>query len=101
MPKPRHFRDRVHGKVAIVTGAGAEKNEVGIGRAIALLLAAEGAAIVQAGDVTDPDDAERFVKTTIAVCGRLDIPINNFDIAGPITLADVTLAEWRRVMETS
>ncbi len=116
----------MHGKVEIVTGAGAEKNEVGIGSAIALLLAAEGAkvtradldlmraevtaqmicyaegaAILRAGDVTDPGDSERFVKTTIAVRGRLDILINNVDIAGPMTLADVTLAEWRRVMETN
>jgi NAD(P)-dependent dehydrogenase (short-subunit alcohol dehydrogenase family) len=42
MPKPERTYDRLVGKVAIVTGAGSPDG--GIGRSIALLLAAEGLA---------------------------------------------------------
>jgi 3-oxoacyl-[acyl-carrier protein] reductase len=88
---------KLQGKVAIVSGSGR-----GIGRATALALAAEGAAVVvndlddapalevvdaivarggQAvactGSVTDPDFAERFVQTALQTFGGLDIIVNN------------------------
>ena len=46
MPEPMRQFDRVSGKIAIVTGAGAGPGEIGIGRAIAYLLAREGARVV-------------------------------------------------------
>ena len=84
-------------KVAIVTGSGR-----GIGREIALKLAAEGAAVVVndldegpaqqtvadieaaggratacVGSVTEEDFAERFVQTAVDTFGGLDIIVNN------------------------
>lgn len=46
MPEPKRYgARRLTGKVAIVTGAGADGQGVGIGRAIGTVLAGEGARI--------------------------------------------------------
>ena len=45
MPAPLRFYDRLAGKVAIVTGAGAEGSGVGTGKAMSLLFAREGASV--------------------------------------------------------
>jgi len=88
---------RLEGKTAIVSGSGR-----GIGRAIAIKLAGEGAnvvvndiddepagkvlseiesaggtAVACLGDVTQPDFGDRFVSTAIDSFGGLDIIINN------------------------
>lgn len=88
---------RLDGKVAIVSGSGR-----GIGRAVALRLAREGAAVVVndldevpanetvaaiaaaggkavacVGNVTTPDFGERFVGSAIETFGGLDIIVNN------------------------
>lgn len=91
------------GKVGIVTGATA-----GLGRASAIAMAREGAAVTLAGrneqegetlreailreggraifvrtDVTIPDDVERAVARTIEAFGRLDVAYNNAGIESP------------------
>lgn len=91
-------RDRMSGKVCLVTGGGS-----GIGRAAAILMAEEGAqAVVIAGrreregedaadacrmagaealfvktDVTREAEVERMVKSTVDRFGRLDVAFNN------------------------
>lgn len=109
------------GRVAIVTGAGRN-----IGRAIALELAAGGAAVVVNGranranvdavvgeiearggkalgviaDVTDEAAVERMVAATIERFGRIDILVNNAAGRPEKALEAMSLADWRGVMAT-
>jgi len=106
------------GRVAIVTGAGRN-----IGRAIALALAAGGAAVVvnsranlaqaesvvreieQAGgqglavtaDVADPDAVGKMAAATLARFGRIDILVNNAAARAEQAFEQMTLAQWRAV----
>jgi NAD(P)-dependent dehydrogenase (short-subunit alcohol dehydrogenase family) len=106
-------------KVAIVTGAGS-----GIGKAIAILYAAEGAKVVvtdvdeQGGsatvteiksagghaiffkaDTSKPEDSENTVKAAVTTFGGLHIAVNNAGIAGPISpLADYPIDGWNKVI---
>ena len=106
-------------KVALVTGASS-----GIGRAIALVWAREGAKVVvsdvnvQAGEETaalvrcaggdaifvaadlgKPEDCEALVQRTVAHYGRLDVACNNAGIGGPqAPTADYPLDGWAQVI---
>ena len=114
--------DDFTGKVAIVTGAGRR-----MGRAIALRLADEGADIVVncksalaraqgvaqeieargrralpiAADVTDPAAVKRMIDATMARFGRIDILVNNVAIRHRRPLAEITLAEWHEVLQST
>ncbi len=108
-------------KVAIVTGAG-----TGIGKAVALALLKDGYRVVLAGrrpeplaeaialsgasdralavptDVCDPDSVEALFKATVSAFGRLDVLFNNAGVSAPgIPLEDLTLAQWKTVVDTN
>jgi glucose 1-dehydrogenase len=112
---------RLDGKVAIVTGAAS-----GIGRAIALRFAAEGAKVVVADIVDEPiegsqptetliaesggqamtlrcdvsrwDQVDALVSETVATWGSLDVMVNNAAVYVSKPLTETSEAEWRRVM---
>jgi NAD(P)-dependent dehydrogenase (short-subunit alcohol dehydrogenase family) len=106
-------------KVAIVTGAGS-----GIGKAICLLFAKEGAkiavsdisekagnetvseikdgggsAIFVKADSSKPDDNKNLVEQTVKEFGGLDVAVNNAGIGGPIAaVGEYPIDGWDKVI---
>jgi NAD(P)-dependent dehydrogenase (short-subunit alcohol dehydrogenase family) len=109
---------RLANKICIVTGAGS-----GIGRASALLFAAEGARVVAADldeaaaaatvaemsteglarrvDVADEDETAALAAETVERFGRIDVLFNNAGIAGVGDLEETSVDLWERVMSVN
>ena len=108
--------DRLEGKRAIVTGAGA-----GIGRSIVLRLASEGARValadvdeeaakkvaseidgetlVRRTDVTRADEVEALVASAVEAWGGLDVMVNNAGVGVAATVVSTTEEDYVRVMD--
>jgi NAD(P)-dependent dehydrogenase (short-subunit alcohol dehydrogenase family) len=129
-PRPRYRAPaykgsgKLDGKVALITGG-----DSGIGRAVAVLYAREGAhvaivyldveqsdaeetkravkmegrqALLLPGDVTDPAFCRDAVERTVAKYGRLDVLVNNAAFQSrQDSLEDVTEEQWDRTFRTN
>ena len=112
----------LHGKVALITGA-----SQGLGRALALAYAKEGASLVVnsrsegsirpvaeeveglgaevlavAADVSKGEDARRLVDEAVGRFGGIDVLVNNAGLLGPrVAIEDYPEDEWRRVIDAN
>jgi glucose 1-dehydrogenase len=120
---PNGNANRLRGQVAIVTGSSS-----GIGKAVASAMASEGASVVvnfpggspemaeqvvseikTAGgtamavqaDVSNEADVQKMFSKTIETYGTVDILVNNAGLQKDARLVDMTLAQWKFVLDVN
>jgi len=107
---------RFENKVAFITGGNS-----GIGKAVAVLMAREGAKVMIADikenketleevlkegtdarfvicDVSKPEEVERAVAETVMAFGSLDVAVNNAGIVDASPIHEKSIEEWQRVI---
>jgi NAD(P)-dependent dehydrogenase (short-subunit alcohol dehydrogenase family) len=106
---------RLQDRVAVITGAGS-----GIGRAMSLLFAREGARVLAADldgaaaeetaaqvgarcvamrvDASQPDEVRAMIERAVAEMGRIDVLCNNAGIGSTTDVVDCEPDDWDRVM---
>ena len=113
---------RLQDKVAIVTGAA-----TGIGQAIAVRFAREGAAVVidyigkpdvaantqaqissfggksiaVAADISKPDQVQNLIDAAVKAFGKLDIVVNNAGIEKKVAFVDYPLEELQKILDVN
>ncbi|MDN5289673.1 MAG: 3-oxoacyl-[acyl-carrier protein] reductase [Mucilaginibacter sp.] len=117
---------RLDGKVALVTGCGSSGPGWGNGKAIAVLLARQGASVfgvdlaleaaaatralireeggvaeVHAADVTDSAQVRAMVEACLARFGRIDILVNNVGRSEPGCPVEMTEETWAEQMDVN
>jgi NAD(P)-dependent dehydrogenase (short-subunit alcohol dehydrogenase family) len=124
----RGERARLEGKVAIVTGAGATGSGdfVGIGQAISILFARNGAKVLLVdrnqqnaevtlatikeeggeaslfvGDVTNNADCQGMAQAAVSRYGKLNVLVNNVGISGPGSVTDVDEDFWDTIIDVN
>jgi NAD(P)-dependent dehydrogenase (short-subunit alcohol dehydrogenase family) len=128
-PRPDHGETsykgsgKLNGKVAIITGG-----DSGIGRAVAIAFAREGAdvlisylneendakevkalveqearkAILVAGDIRDPDHCRSIVERALGELGRIDILVNNAAHQATFEeIGEISDEEWRKTFDVN
>jgi 3-oxoacyl-[acyl-carrier protein] reductase len=116
-----HSKNRLDGKIAIVTGA-----SKGIGLGIAQVFASEGAFVILVSrteselkkhvdelihtgakasfivaDVTKPDNMERMARIALQEHGRIDILVHNAGIYPVARITDMSVENWDHVISAN
>tara|TARA_A100001037_G_scaffold150900_3_gene136335 strand:- start:45207 stop:46025 length:819 start_codon:yes stop_codon:yes gene_type:complete len=118
--------NRLEGKSVIVTGAGSGKTGYGIGQAIAVLFARQGAKVLVVdvnkergertvdaildndgiasfylADILNSNECKNVIERVIASYGNLDVLINNVGVSGIGSVTDLDETQYKNVIDTN